>query len=91
MTKPLPESKFPTIRDVRDQLTTLVERGLGQLPAQIVVVPDSTIQAIALQMGADPKEGPALMIELREGRPPVSLISTERFTPGGGMKTRSAQ
>lgn len=35
------EDKFPTIRDVRDRLSELVERGLGDLPAQIVIVPPS--------------------------------------------------
>jgi hypothetical protein len=91
-----PESDFPTIRDLRDRLSELVESGLGDHPVQIVVVPDSTIQAIALTAegaGYDGKR-PVLMIELPNGpaRMPVSFISTAHLSGGGGgMQTREKQ
>lgn len=74
------EDKFPTIRDMRDQLATLVERGFGDLPCQVLVVPDSTLQAIAKASGNPPDCG-ALMIEFnaKNGRLPVSLISADRL------------
>lgn len=78
-----PENEFPTIRDVRDRLAELVDRGLGDLPVQLVVAPDSTMQAIARATpGFDPRK-PALLIEFGgdQGRLPVSLISAERLRP----------
>lgn len=89
------ESSFPTLRDFRDRLSELVDEGLGDLPAQILVLPDSTIQAIARHVGASGEANlrPALMIELdggTSGRLPVSVISTDRMN-GGGMPSRKAQ
>ena len=74
------EDKFPTVRDVRDQLSALIERGFGDLPCLILVVPDSTLQAIARASGNQPSCG-ALMIEFdaKNGRLPVSLISADRL------------
>lgn len=91
-----PEHNFPTIRDARDRLAELTEQGLGDLPIQILVVPDSTMQAVARATGGPDYNGdlPALMIELTGAPPtarlPVSLISTERLT-GGGMPARGMQ
>lgn len=34
------EDKFPTLRDLRDGLTRLIDEGLGDLAAQIIIVPD---------------------------------------------------
>lgn len=85
------ENEFPTVRDLRDCLTALVDRGLGDLPVQIVVAPDSTMQALARAEGqAD--ERPALMIEYpREGRRlGVPFISTDRLSRGG-MPSREVQ
>lgn len=87
----VPENRFPTIRDVRDRLAELVDKGLGDLPVQIVVMPDSTMQAIAKLMGGH-SDKPALMIDLSEGdgpRLPVTLISTDRFTRSGMETTKS--
>lgn len=73
------ESRFPTISDLHSALSELIEQGFGECPIQIVVVPDSTLQAIA---GRHPI--PALMIDLEgtdTGRLPVSLISAK------GMET----
>ena len=84
----LPESDFPTIRDLRDRLSGLIERGLGDLPVQIVIAPDSTMQALARSLGGDKydREKPALMIELTDdetGRLPVSFVSTDRMSGRG--------
>ncbi len=81
-----PENEFPTIRDLNDRLSSLVADGLGELPVQILVVPDSTLQAIVrVTGGAREGDKPALMIELggADGRLPVSLISTDRMQRSG--------
>jgi hypothetical protein len=58
-----PESTFPTIRDARDALAQLVDKGLGDLPIQLVIVPASTLAVIAKDAGhTGPK--PALMVEI---------------------------
>jgi hypothetical protein len=81
-----PESEFPTIRDVHARLAELVEQGLGDHPCQVLIVPDSTMQAIARASGAPMDGKPALMIELsgETGRMPVTITSTDRWL-GGGM------
>ena len=61
------ENTFPTIRDLRDRLGDLVEQGLGELPVQILIVPDSTLQAIARNAGQKDDAKPALMIDLFDG------------------------
>jgi hypothetical protein len=80
-----PENRFPTIRDMRDKLSELVERGLGDLPVQLIIVPDSTLQAVAR---ASMPEGtnynpnkPALMIEFDgvDGRIAVPMMSVEKM------------
>jgi hypothetical protein len=86
------ENDFPTIRNLRDQLTVLVENGLGGLPVHIVVAPDSSIQALArFEGGAEGK--PAIMIEFPiDGRPlGIAFITTDRFTAGGGMPSLRRQ
>lgn len=77
------ENEFPTIRDLRDRLTELVDRGLGDLPVQIVVAPDSTIQALA--RAEDVNAVPAIMLEYpRDGHAiGVPFISTDRLSRGG--------
>jgi len=80
----MPENEFPTISDFRDRLSELVEQGFGDLPAQVLVVPDSTLQAIGRTLHPS-EDKPALMIDLAvEGRPMVGLISIDRLT-GSGM------
>lgn len=88
----MPENKFPTISDMRDQLSHLVEMGYGDLPVQILVAPDSTMQILAKDMGGAAGGRPALMIDFgsRGGRLPVSIISTERLS-GPGMPSRKTQ
>lgn len=83
-----PENNFPTICDVRNALTELVERGLGDLAVQIIVAPDSTMQSIARTVAGPSYDGtrPALMIDLTSGaggRMPVAIISTERLQGSG--------
>lgn len=82
------ENNFPTICDVRNALTALVERGLGDLAVQIIVAPDSTMQAIARDVSGAGYDGtrPALMIDLTRGdggRMPVAIISTDRLQGDG--------
>ena len=84
------ENKFPTINDLNKALSDLIERGLGGLSVQILVAPDSTMQALARNMEPDYVGKPALMIELNqgfEGRLPVSIISTDRLS--GDKKSSS--
>lgn len=79
-----PESEFPTIRDLRDALSELVADGFGDLPVQIVIVPDSTLQAIGRMPDGGP---PAVMIDLVvDGSPriPPSMVSM-RSVGGRGM------
>lgn len=68
------ENRFPTISDFHRALGALIGQGFGECPAQLLVVTDSTLQAIA---GDQPK--PALMIDLpaddHTGRLPPALIS----------------
>ncbi len=86
------EEKFPTIRDFRDLLNDLVGKGFGHHPAQILVVPDSTLQALARHGGQSDGGKPALMMEWQIGnnRMPVSFTSTDRMQ-GRGMPSSVAQ
>ena len=76
-------SRFPTLRDLRDALSELIETDatLADLPVQVIVVPDVTLQEIgrSLRPGHD---RPAQMIDLLvDGSPrlPVGIVSTERM------------
>lgn len=84
------ENTFPTIADLHKAMTNLIERGFGDLPIQIVIAPDSTLQILA-----DRQEGqkPALMIEwhVQEGRQPVAFVSTARLDGGRGAMPTVAQ
>ena len=86
----MPENQFPTIRDVRDRLSELVDKGFGDHPCQVLVVPDSTLQAIARTAGQTPDDKPALMIDLcgDSDRLPVALISAQRLS-NRGMNLRT--
>ena len=82
---PLNESEFATLKDFRDRLTALVEQGLGEHPAQILIVPDSTLQAIARASGQNDCDKPALMIDFPSSKPSaVCITSTDRWS-GRGM------
>lgn len=87
------ENEFPTIRNARAALAKLIEDGLGDLPVQLLVVPDSTLQAIAGAMGY--RGSHALMIDLISQPPtsrlPFALISTERLGAGNGMPSKNVQ
>lgn len=81
-------SNFPTLRDLRDRLSELIEndRAIGDLPVQVLVVPDQTLQEIGrlLRPGHDRA---AMMIDLAGDdcpRMPVGLISTERLEKSNG-------
>jgi hypothetical protein len=84
-----PESDFATIVEMRDALTVLIDRGLGALPVQILVAPDSTMQALARNLDPTFHGKPAIMIDLsrpKDGRLPVSIISADRL---GGANPNS--
>lgn len=72
------ENTYPTISDLHKVTSALIERGLGELPLQIVIAPDSTIQVLA---GRVDEGKSALMIEYdpQDGRKPVAFISTARL------------
>ena len=81
------EHTFPTIRDLRDRMNDLVEQGLGELPVQILVVPDSTLQAIARNAGQKDDAKPALMIDLfDDDGNAVTLAAVERWGNGGARE-----
>jgi hypothetical protein len=76
------ESKFPTILDLRDALSRLIELGVGQFPVQVLIAPGSTMVAVAKVTGAPMAahdNRPPLMIEFdgAQGRIGPSLVSTE--------------
>jgi len=86
------ENRFPTIRDLRAALDSLVDRGLGDLPVQILIAPDSTIQALVRNIEPTYQGKPALMIDLTQGtdgRMPVAVISTARLS--GDDRTTTVQ
>jgi hypothetical protein len=75
------ENEFPTIADLRDRLSELAERGLGELPVQVLIVPDSTLQAIARDAGGKDDAKPALMIDLMDDAGnSVTIMSTDRMS-----------
>ncbi len=93
--RPLPESEFPTVRDLAEAVKSLIELGLGEHPVQLVVIPDSTLQSIVISalphLPDDQREklgdNPALMIE-RDG---VSFISTKALERLGGNVSKRAR
>lgn len=75
------EDTFPTIADLHGRLSELMAQGLGELPVQILIVPDSTLQAIARNAGQKDDDKPALMIDLcSDDGHSVTLASTDRFS-----------
>jgi len=88
------EDRFPTIRDLRDGLSKLVEQGLGDLPLQVIIAPDSTMQAVAKVVVPehDTSVKPALLIEFDgiDGRLPMMMVSCDRMQ-GREMPTRAEQ
>lgn len=83
-----PEHELPTIRDLRDRMSELIDQGFGDLPVQLVVAPDTTLQAIA-RAAAGEDGRPALMIDLAAQdapRLPVGLISVSSLKGVPPMK-----
>ncbi len=80
---PRPESEFPTFNDYAAAIADLIARGLGELPASVLVVPDSTMQACARIYGS-PKPGdkPAIMMDFERqgGRLAACLLSDAQMT-----------
>lgn len=78
-----PESTWPTIRDASVILAELVAKGLGDLPVQVLLVPDSTMQALARAAGAKDDAKPALMIDYTPDdnptRPAFGIITADRL------------
>ena len=87
-----PENEFPTIQQLHDRLSDLIDKGFGELPVQIVVVPDSTLHALANGLGYSTDERPALMIDLgsNDHHMPVGLISMG-YLERGRMPSRKLQ
>lgn len=77
-----PESDFATIADFAERMRGLVEQGLGSLPIQVLIVPDSTLQAIARSVPEFDPNKPALMIDLDSpsGKMPVCVMTTDRMS-----------
>lgn len=79
-----PENEFPTIEDARDVLQVLIDKGFGQLPMQIVLVPASTLAVLAKDAGHVGSK-PAVMIEMtaRDGAElGVLIASVDNFNAG---------
>lgn len=77
----MPENNFPIISDLCEGLRRLVDGGLGNLPVQVLVVPDSTMQAIGrVTPGFDPAK-PVMMVEFDgvDGRIGPAVLSTDRW------------
>lgn len=93
MTDVRPECDFATIAEMSERLAELVKEGLGGFPVQVLVVPDSTLQAIAKMSGHVGK--PALMIDLPSDPPgtrlPVCIVTADRLTRDGGMPSTRTQ
>lgn len=88
------ESKYPTIHDMHAVLTDMVAKGFGDMPAQLVVVPDSTMQALAkVVAGHDTESKAALMMDflVNPDRMPVTIMSTARMGGSGAMPTTARQ
>lgn len=81
------ENKFPTISDLCTGLQRLVDGGLGNLPVQVLIVPDSTMQAIGRVTPGFNPDKPALLIEFEgvDGRIGPTVLSTDRWE---GQKNR---
>lgn len=87
------EDEFPTIAQFAEGLVELVKKGLGEQPAQVLIVPDSTMQTAARILGGGEQDRPALMIDLtgdnrRPGQVPVTMISTAALF-GSTIPTRT--
>ena len=78
------ENKFPTIADLHAVLAELIREGLGELPVQVLVAPDSTMQALSRHAGQRADGKPAIMVEFlaETGRIPVSIMSVDRMDSG---------
>ena len=79
---------LPTVRDLCNGLSRLVEEGLGDLPVQIIVVPDSTLQALARVTGApafNPDTVKAKMVEFDgvDGRLPMMMLTADYLKDHG--------
>lgn len=86
------ENEFPTISDLHDRLAELIAKGLGALPVQVLIVPDSTLQAIARNAGQKDDDKPALMIDLiDDAGNSVSIASTDRWSREGPSKRSAVQ
>lgn len=74
------ERPLPTIADFSARLSELVARGFGDFEAQLLIVPDETLQAIAAALNTGERgDRPTLMIDFQEegnGRQAVSLVSS---------------
>lgn len=79
------ESRLPTINDLALAMAEFAKEGLGDQPVQAVVVPDSTMQALARAAKAS-LEPPPLMMEVagRDGRMPLLVLSADRMAGARG-------
>ena len=89
------EDKFPTLRDLRDGLSRLIDEGMGDLAAQIIIVPDSTLQAVAKVTGApgwNAQTDKAKLIEFDgvDGRLPMMMLTAD-YVNGKDMPSRRSQ
>lgn len=68
-----------TINDIADAMCHLVEKGLGHLPINGLVVPDATLQAIARNVMEGDYEEPQDMVVMvstkAPGSPEVEIVS----------------
>ena len=71
--------KLPTITDLRDRLTDLIDSGFGECAVEVLLVPDTTIQTIAEGRRLPDQKDPPLAIELAgvADRFPVVICSSQ--------------
>lgn len=72
------EDQFPTIADLHSVLADFVAKGYGDLPVQVLVVPNLTLQILAHSSDEPVGTSPALMVEItvNQARHPVSILTT---------------
>lgn len=87
------ENEFSTISDASKALRQLIDEGFGDLPMQLIVAPDSTMQAIGRHADGSVGKNPVLMLQFDgiNGRVSVTIMSTERLSSSGGMETLKSQ
>lgn len=85
-----PESEFPTIRHAADVLAEMVANGCGELPVQILIVPDSTLVALA-KAANDPAADKVRMMEFTAAGRDMGLLLASVDALNGDLNRHRVQ